>query len=103
MAPVTVVVPVYNAFEATRRCLAALARHTAPHQSVMLLDDASTDPRVPGLLHDFATGRPGVRVVTHERNLGFVAGVNRALESAAGDVVVLNSDTEVGPGWLEAL
>jgi len=37
------------------------------------------------------------------QNLGFVATVNRGMEMTGGDVVLLNSDTEVTTGWLESL
>ena len=40
----------------------------------------------------------------NRRNLGFVASVNIGIEAAGGhDVVLLNSDTEVPPGWLVRL
>ncbi len=49
--------------------------------------------------------RPGPRSAScaTRTNLGFTATVNRGLRATRGDVVVLNSDTEVGPRWLERL
>ena len=45
------------------------------------------------------------RVLVDERTLGFTATVNRGFDQAVADsdVVVLNSDTEVPPRWLEQL
>ncbi|HEX4780460.1 MAG TPA: glycosyltransferase, partial [Usitatibacter sp.] len=100
----SVAVPVFNGFDATRRCLDSLARHTPAGCRIILVDDASTDARIPGLLRDFAARRESTLVLANETNLGFVGAVNRAL--AAGgrdDVIVLNSDTEVGAGWVEGL
>ena len=102
-APLTVLVPVYNGFEATRLCLDALARHTPARCPVVLVDDASTDPRVAALLADFAARRPDVRVIANDRNLGFPGAVNRGLAGIEGDVVVLNSDAFVTAGWVEGL
>ncbi len=54
---------------------------------------------------------PGVRRAAHDHvvavrndaNLGFTATVNRGCALAPGDVVLLNSDTEVTADWLEKL
>jgi GT2 family glycosyltransferase/glycosyltransferase involved in cell wall biosynthesis len=101
-ASVTVVVPVHNAYEELRRCLWALARHTTYQASLLIIDDASSDPRV-GEPLEMAANLEGVRVLRNVENLGFTATVNRALRSCSGDVVLLNSDTVVGPRWLEQL
>lgn len=46
----------------------------------------------------------GAHVVTSRSNLGFGGAINVAAEAARGEfVVLLNDDTEVQPGWLEAL
>ena len=43
-------------------------------------------------------------LLRHRRNLGFTASANAGIRAAAGrDVVLLNSDTLVAPGWLEEL
>lgn len=100
--PVTVVVPVFNGYEAVARCLASLERNTPPGADVLVIDDASTDERIGGLLADFAT-RAGFVVLRNDTNLGFVRTVNRGITACAGDVVILNSDTGVGPHWLRNL
>jgi GT2 family glycosyltransferase/glycosyltransferase involved in cell wall biosynthesis len=70
---------------------------------LVVADDASPDPRIPGLLASFAARDPRVVVVRRDPNLGFVRNCNRAIQEAAGDVVLLNSDTAVPAGWLERL
>jgi glycosyltransferase involved in cell wall biosynthesis/GT2 family glycosyltransferase len=102
-AALAVLIPVFNGFDATRRCLDAVARHTPARCAVMLIDDASTDPRVAPMLAAFAAAHPATTLLTNERNLGFPGTVNRGIEAAAGDVVVLNSDTIVTAGWIEGL
>ena len=100
---VTVVVPVYNAYEQTRACLASLVRHGRSPHRVLLIDDRSTDGRVWPLLRAYAAAHEHVVAVRNERNLGFTATVNRGCALAPGDVVLLNSDTEVTADWLEKL
>lgn len=97
------VVPVYNGYEALERCLESLDRHTPGGHVVRLVDDASTDPRVLPLLRGFARRRAGTVLIENAANLGFVGAVNRAIAQASGDVVILNADTQVTPGWIEGL
>lgn len=100
--PVTIVVPIHNAREDLERCLEALARNTTAPTELLLVDDASTDPGIGELLAGYE-GRENVRVLKNEENLGFVESVNRGFAACAGDVVLLNSDAEVTPRWLENL
>lgn len=101
---VTVVVPVFNALDALYACIDALFRNTAPWVEILLMDDASTDPDVKTALSWAERHRPGVRVVRNSENLGFTRNVNKALALVtSGDVALLNSDTEVGPAWLERM
>jgi glycosyltransferase involved in cell wall biosynthesis/GT2 family glycosyltransferase len=102
-APSDIVVPVFNGHDALVRSLDALARHTPARHRIWLVDDASTDPRIVPLLRAFARERGGVRVIENDANLGFVGAVNAALAQATNDVVVLNADAEVTPGWIEGL
>jgi GT2 family glycosyltransferase len=96
----SIVVPVYGQLEATSRCLHALARdgERTPFE-VIVVDDASGDdtPRVlPGIA--------GLRYQRNAANLGFVDTCNAGAASARGEFLVfLNNDTEVQPGWLDAL
>jgi GT2 family glycosyltransferase len=102
---VTVVVPVYGDYEATRVCLDSLlnAMRGADGHHVMLVDDASPDWRVRKYLAKIAK-QPHVELLTNERNLGFVGAVNRALEHVGnGDIILLNSDTVVPVGFVDRL
>lgn len=96
-----IVVPVHNAIDETRRCLIALQRHTGPNQAIVVIDDASTDPAVQDLIAELPADWVKVR---NKRNLGFVGTVNLGMALCQReDVVLLNSDTEVTSGWLEAI
>lgn len=51
-----------------------------------------------------APSGPGREMLCNAANLGFVASANRGMAHRPGhDVVLLNSDTEVPPGWLQRL
>ncbi|WP_096700268.1 class I SAM-dependent methyltransferase [Magnetospirillum sp. 15-1] len=100
--PVTVVVPVYNAPDDVAACLDSLIRNTTVRAQLLIIDDASPDPRIAPLLAAHAH-RPNVRILRNSENLGFTGTVNRALGETTGDVVLLNSDTEVTPRWLDNL
>ncbi len=99
--PVTVVVPVYNGFPALARCLQALEKHSA-RARVLLIDDASTDPRVAPLLQQFSA-RNHWELQQHRDNRGFVLTANTGLQQADGHVVLLNADAIVTPHWLSAV
>src|SRR3954454_13647608 len=101
---VDVVIPVYRGLEETRRCLnSVLASKESVLGDVIVVDDHSPEPKLVAWLDKLiAAGR--IRLVRNRRNLGFVRSVNTGMEAAGmHDVVLLNSDTEVPPGWLTRL
>jgi GT2 family glycosyltransferase/glycosyltransferase involved in cell wall biosynthesis len=102
-AAVDVVIPVHDAAERVEACLASVCRHTGEQHRILVIDDASVDPRIAPLLARFQRERPDLEIQRNPVNLGYLATVNRALQSGARDVVLLNSDTQVGPQWLERL
>ncbi|MDR3465910.1 MAG: glycosyltransferase [Xanthobacteraceae bacterium] len=102
---VTVIVPVYGDADATRRCFASLLDQLpgAGRHRLIVIDDASPDPRITSLLALLA-GWPGVTVLRTSPNLGFVGAVNRALaEIPGGDVILLNADTVVPDRFIDRL
>jgi GT2 family glycosyltransferase len=70
---------------------------------LIVIDDASPEDELVAAL-DALAGQRRITLVRHRRNLGFAASVNDGVRAAAGrDVVLLNSDTLVAPGWLKEL
>jgi len=99
-----IIIPVFNAFEKLQACLGSITRTMSPDTRVLLIDDASTDPRVLPLLQSWVNAAKPVRqLLVHAENLGFVATANHGMRVAETDVVLLNSDTEVTTGWLQSL
>ncbi|RWR28141.1 glycosyltransferase [Sinirhodobacter populi] len=102
--PAVVILPVYNAADLVRECLDHLGRNTTCPHRVLIIDDASPDPAIRPLLEAWVAAHPQAELLRNPENLGFVGTVNRGLAHAAGhDVVLLNSDAMVPPGWLERL
>lgn len=103
---VVVVVPVYNAPHELADCVDSLMRNTSLHPGrtqIVLLDDASPDPEVASVLARY-TDHPAITVVVQPQNLGYTGNINFGIEMAGNaDVVLLNSDARVGPGWLSRL
>ncbi|MBK9175638.1 MAG: glycosyltransferase [Flavobacteriales bacterium] len=67
---------------------------------VIVADNASTDGSTAWLRE----AMPTVRVIQLPRNLGFAGGYNMALQQVDAErYLLLNSDVEVTPGWLEQL
>lgn len=105
-ADITIVLPVYNAYDLLQECLDRVARHTDLPYRLILIEDCSTDARIRPFLREWATGRPEVELVENNNNLGFIGSVNRGLAlaiQADGPVVLLNSDALVPPGWASRL
>ncbi|OGJ56137.1 hypothetical protein A2706_02340 [Candidatus Peribacteria bacterium RIFCSPHIGHO2_01_FULL_51_35] len=103
---ITVIIPILNAFDHMKRCIESVLLHTDPANArILLMDDGSTDERIPAFLAEIATSHPDfVSVMRNEKNLGFVQTANKGMKLAApDDVVLLNSDTIVTQDWLTLL
>ncbi len=99
---IDIIIPVYRDLALTRRCIdSVLASRFAASAEVIVIDDASPEPELSAWL-DTLGGR--VTLLRNERNLGFVATVNRGMVLHRDrDVLLLNSDTEVSGDWLDRL
>jgi GT2 family glycosyltransferase len=100
---VTVIVPVYGDYEATRLCLETLLKELkSSHHRAIIVDDATPDSRIEKYLATLRAKH--VEVLINDRNLGFIGSVNRALgQIKLGDVILLNSDTIVPEGFIDRL
>ena len=105
--PVTIILPVHNAFDLLAETLRRVETHTDVPWHAILIDDASTDPRVRPLLRAWVDRHRGsATLIELDTNLGFVGSVNRGFEEAEqhrGHVVLLNSDAHVPDGWASRL
>jgi GT2 family glycosyltransferase len=73
---------------------------TWPGLDIVLGDNGSTDDSVAFVRDNY----PGVRIIDTGGNYGFTGGYNRILKQVEADYyILLNSDVEVVPGWIEPL
>ena len=102
---VDVIIPVYNAFDCTKRCIESVLSFTddVPYR-LIIIDDKSTDPRIMSYLeHLKRKNFSNVIILSNKSNMGFVKTVNKGMRFSNSDVVILNSDTVVSYKWLKKL
>ena len=98
---VAIIILNWNGEKLLREFLPSVVKNTnADLGRVVVVDNHSTDGSWRCLEQEF----PDVERVLFEENFGFAGGYNRAIEMIEAEyVVLLNSDVEVAPGWLEPL
>ncbi len=102
---VSVLIPTRDQGHLLERCVASLIGDSAateyPNLELVLVDHESTEPRARAVI-DALAADPAHRVVTFSGTFNFAAMVNRAAETATGEILLLlNNDTEaISPAWL---
>lgn len=99
---VDIVVPVFNGLNLLKSLVVNLSNTKIAHK-VYFVDDCSTDDAVPAFLRELCESDPRYQLVSAKENGGFVKSVNLGLSFTAGDVVLLNTDVQLPPLWLERL
>ena len=91
----------WNGEKYLKQFLPILISHTSlENVEIIVADNASTDGSIQLMSEQF----PTIRIIVLEKNHGFAGGYNKALEQVKADYyVLLNSDVEVTPHWLEPL
>ncbi len=96
---VSVVILNYNGKSWLEKFLPNVIQHsTYPEAEIIIADNASTDDSVSFLQNRF----PDLKLVINKTNTGYAGGYNEALKKINSDYyVLLNSDVEVTPNWIE--
>jgi GT2 family glycosyltransferase/glycosyltransferase involved in cell wall biosynthesis len=98
-----VVVPVHGGTALVLACLDSVLASLPRPSRVFVIDDVSPEPDLARAL-DALTREKRIRLIRNRRNMGFAASANLGLTVATDrDVILLNSDTLVAPGWSEDL
>ena len=106
MPELSIIIVNYNTREPLRRCLESiLATRGELDVEVIVVDNGSRDDSAAMVREHFPAGGPlPVAVIEPGYNTWFTGGNNRGLEAAVGEhVLILNPDTVVQPGALQAL
>lgn len=99
MKDIAIVILNWNGEQMMRRFLPSVVRHSAEAR-VIVADNGSDDASLQMLHSEF----PEVEIIELRQNYGFAEGYNRALQQVeARYYLLLNSDVEVTPGWLQPL
>jgi len=95
---ITIAIPCYNAAPYIARCIEALLAQTSPPDTILVVDDGSTDQSASII------SRYPVKVATHEQNKGLSAARNTALNTASTDLIAyVDADAYADPCMLEKL
>lgn len=99
MKKAAVVILNWNGQKLMEQFLPSLIAHTPGDiAEVIVADNASTDDSVSFLEKQY----PALKRIVLDENYGFAGGYNRAFSELDNEyVVLLNSDVEVGAGWLK--
>lgn len=99
MKRVAIIILNWNGSNLLRQFLPSVIRHTPDWAEVIVADNGSTDDSLTLLQTQF----PTVKRLVFDQNYGFAGGYNRAIAAIEHDYcVLLNSDVEVTPCWLDA-
>jgi GT2 family glycosyltransferase len=95
---VAIVILNWNGQHFLEQFLPSVLASTYANKRVIVADNASTDNSVTFLQQHF----PQVEIINNPCNEGFAKGYNTALQQVLSDYyILLNSDVEVTPGWIE--
>jgi hypothetical protein len=99
-----IIIPIYRDAMITKSCVDSVLRHRdAATDSIILINDCSPEPEIPLILPQYLHHR-NVFLLTNEENRGFLQSVNRGMRFCrAGDIVLLNSDTNIFAGAFDEL
>jgi glycosyltransferase involved in cell wall biosynthesis/GT2 family glycosyltransferase len=96
-----IVIPLYADVTGTRACIESVFRCSGESLGqVIVINDCSPHSEMAPMLAELQLKHPEMVLITNEANLGFVRSANRGLALRRRDVVLLNNDTVVTPGWL---
>jgi GT2 family glycosyltransferase len=94
---VAVVILNWNGRNFLRTFLPSVIKHSGQAE-IIVADNASSDDSMDVVREEF----PSLKLLLNEKNYGFAGGYNHALSKVDADYfILLNSDVEVTPGWIE--
>lgn len=97
-AKVSVVILNWNGKSFLKRFLPKVIEHLPSWATLVVADNGSTDQSIQYLKQAF----PAIHTIELHENLGYAGGYNAALQQIGADYfILLNSDIEVAPGWIE--
>jgi GT2 family glycosyltransferase len=101
----TVLVPVFNSLAGLDACVASLERTLPAGSTVIVADDASSDPNVESLARGWCErSKLDARYLRRQSSIGLAANCDAAIRDAEGeDIVLFKPDALATAGWLQQL
>lgn len=97
---VAVVILNWNGKKFLEKFLPSVIASTYANKRIIVADNASSDDSIIFLQQHY----PSVEIIKNSENEGFAKGYNTALKQIESDYyILLNSDVEVTPGWIEPI
>ena len=105
---ITVVLPIYNGVEMTKKCIetAILGIIDIPNAHFLLINDASSDTNMQPMLEKLKLKWSAhISLIENQSNLGSTLSFNKGMKYARkqDDIVFFNTDVIVPSNWLERL
>lgn len=97
--PISIVILNWNGCQLMQQFLPTVIQYSPENiAEIIVADNASSDESIAMLRRDF----PSVHLIELDKNYGFAEGYNQALKEIHSEyTVLLNSDIEVTPNWLD--
>ena len=93
---ISVIICTHNRLELLEKCLESLKKQNYSQFEIIVVNDASTDGT-----DLFLASYEGIKIITHERNLGLSPSRNDGIKAALNDLIAFtDDDCCADPNWL---
>lgn len=92
-------IPNFNGEEFINNCLDSVFEQQYPDMEVIVVDDCSTDSSM-----EMLEERENIRLICNDKNSGFACSVNRGIEAAQGEyILLLNNDVVLDTDFIDVM
>lgn len=99
MTKLAIIILNWNGGEMLKTYLPSVIEHSKDYD-IIVADNGSKDNSITFLKREY----PQIRIIENKENFGFAEGYNRALKEVEAEYyVLLNSDVEVTPNWIDPI
>ena len=100
---IDIIICIHNALDDVRNCLESISQYTTEPYNLILIDDGS-DKTTKDFLALFASREPKCKLIRNETAKGYTYAANMGMRASQSlFFVLLNSDTIVGPEWIDRM
>ncbi|HPJ95104.1 MAG TPA: glycosyltransferase [Deltaproteobacteria bacterium] len=99
----SIVILTSNGLDFTKRCVESIQMHTPEPHEIIFVDSGSEDGTLEWL-RNLVKENNALKLIENGKNLGSAKGLNRGIEAATGDyILLLHNDVVVTKGWLSGM